>query len=107
MTIAWYYGRGIGVTKDAAESLRWFRKAAEQGHVQGQYQLGLMLRDGVGCKIDKTEAHMWFNVAAAQGHTQAAGARDDLIQRMTREEKTEAEARAVAWWLAHVDEKGD
>ncbi|KAF0116688.1 MAG: hypothetical protein FD149_1327 [Rhodospirillaceae bacterium] len=27
------YDRGLGVEKDEAEAVKWYRKAAEQGHV--------------------------------------------------------------------------
>jgi TPR repeat protein len=29
-----------GVTKDEAEAVKWFRKAAEQNNIGGQYSLG-------------------------------------------------------------------
>ena len=32
----------MGVLKDAAESVKWFRLAAEQGHADAQFYLGVM-----------------------------------------------------------------
>ena len=36
------YDTGLGVPQDAAEAVRWFRLAAEQGHAEAQNNLGLM-----------------------------------------------------------------
>lgn len=54
------------------EALRWFRKAAEQGHVEAQYWTGLYHRHGLEVVAkDKAESDIWFSKAAAQGHTKA------------------------------------
>jgi len=34
-----YYAKGEGVPKDDAEAVKWYRKAAEQGHSGGQHIL--------------------------------------------------------------------
>ena len=36
------YDQGDGVTEDHAEALRWYRLAAEQGHAEAQFNLGVM-----------------------------------------------------------------
>ena len=36
------YYNGEGVTKDYAEAVRWYRKAAEQGHANAKIVLNLM-----------------------------------------------------------------
>ena len=35
---------GIGVEKDAAEAVRWYRLGADQGHATSQYSLGYCYR---------------------------------------------------------------
>ena len=35
------YCRGDGVLKDYAEAIRWLRPAAEQGHIEAQYFIGV------------------------------------------------------------------
>lgn len=51
---------GNGVTTDLCEAARWFRLAADQGHAEGQLELGVMYCNGQGKKwgqskiIDKT-----------------------------------------------------
>ena len=34
------YANGIEVTKDGPEAMKWFRKAADQGHARAQFNLG-------------------------------------------------------------------
>lgn len=46
-------------------------KAAEQGHADTQYMLGVMYQNGYGVKQDYAEARKWFNKAAEQGHETA------------------------------------
>jgi len=36
------YQNGEGVSQDDAEAIRWYLKAAEQGHADAQNNLGLM-----------------------------------------------------------------
>jgi TPR repeat protein len=50
---------GNGVKKNEAEAVKWFRKAAEQGHVASQNLLALRYHNGDGTKKDYTEAVKW------------------------------------------------
>jgi len=63
------YENGQGVKQDHAEAVRWYRKAAEQGHAVSQYNLGVMYANGQGVKQDHAEAVRWYRKAAEQGHT--------------------------------------
>ena len=60
-----------GVVKDNVEAAKWYRKAAEQGHIEAQYRLGMMYGDGRGVTQDYTEAVKWFLKAAEQGNAEA------------------------------------
>jgi S1-C subfamily serine protease len=62
------YAFGHGVPKDDVEAVRWFRKAAEQGDSQGQFNLGTMYAGGHGAAQDYAEAVRWFRKAAEQGN---------------------------------------
>lgn len=44
-----------------------FRKAAENGHAEAQFNLGVLLREGKGVPKDLGEAAAWFKKAADQG----------------------------------------
>lgn len=65
------YQRGLGVSRNYSEAVRWFRKAAEQGSPEGQYNLGLMYRQGLGVQRNEREAEKWLRLAAAQGYAAA------------------------------------
>lgn len=54
------YEKGIGVVKDEAEALKWYRKAAEQGNAQAASILGIMYADGLGVPRNEEEALVWF-----------------------------------------------
>lgn len=71
---AYYFGRGI--EKDLSQALGWFHRAAEQGNVQAQYNLGLMLQNGEGVSPRSAEGALltgvfWTRLAAEEGEPQA------------------------------------
>jgi len=47
------------------------RKAAEQGFVLAQYNLGVMYEDGINVTQDYEEAHRWYRKAAEQEYAEA------------------------------------
>ena len=66
----YFYGRN-GFEKDYVEAIKWFRKAAEQGHAKGQNSLGVMFERGYGVDEDKVEAKKWYRKSAEQGYEAA------------------------------------
>jgi TPR repeat protein len=74
---------GMGVAKDEAEGVRWYRKAAEQGHAWAQFHLGLAYKNGNGVAAnvalrsrwrlakDEAEGVRWIRKAADQGYASA------------------------------------
>ena len=46
------YANGAGVAQDAAQAVRWFRRAAERGFAIAQGNLGLAYANGVGIAAD-------------------------------------------------------
>jgi hypothetical protein len=65
------YDQGKGVVQDYAEAILWYRKAAEQGDVLAQLNLGVMYDEGKGVVEDYVEAIRWFRKAAEQGDARA------------------------------------
>jgi len=61
------YAHGRGVPKDDVETVKWLRKAAEQGDAESQYILARMYAKGDGVSQDYTEAAKWCCKAAEQG----------------------------------------
>jgi uncharacterized protein len=91
---------GLGTVQDYSEALRWFRKAAEHGHMGAQLELGQMYATGQGTVTNKVLAHMWLNLAAtgAYGVSNAArNARDGLTRKMTPAEIKRAQQLARKW----------
>ncbi len=48
--IGMMYGLGEGRAVDFYEAVKWYRKSAEQEYHWGEYNLGVMYRDGTGVK---------------------------------------------------------
>ena len=61
------YFNGDGVTQDHTEAVKWYTKAAEQGHAKAQYNLGVMYEKGEGVTRSFKEAVKWYTKAAEQG----------------------------------------
>ena len=49
----------------------WYRKAADQGQADAQFELAYMSSKGVGTKKDYTQSIRWYLKAAEQGHVKA------------------------------------
>ncbi len=68
------YANGIGITTDEKQAVEWFRKAAEQGYVNGaqaQYALGVCYEYGRGVAKDEKQAVELFSKAAEQNNANA------------------------------------
>ena len=89
-------GQG-GVPLDYAEAERWYRKAAEQGSVAAQNNMGVLHVWGYGVPQDSVEAYAWFSIAAEQGFLGAAPGRDEAAKWMTNAELGRAEALAAEY----------
>ena len=67
------YWRGVRVAQDYAEAMKWYRKAAEAGHVQSMTFLASMYRKGEGVPKDGAEAVRWYRNAVVAGHVDSMG----------------------------------
>ena len=77
-------------TMEYGEAMRWLRMAADQGHAQAQYYIGLMYEHGYGVVIDNRLSHMWWNIAHANGFKDAWDSIIDVEQEMSQSEILEA-----------------
>ncbi len=66
--LGYMYESGIGVKRNFKEAVKWYSKAAKQGHAGAQTNLGLMYRDGSGVKKSYKKAVKWFSKAAEQNN---------------------------------------
>ena len=69
--LGWMYENGLGVTRDCAEALKWYRLAADQDYAEAENSLGELYRGGLGTPQDYGEAVRWFYRAARQGNADA------------------------------------
>jgi len=58
---------GVGVELDPREALRWFSRAAAQGHLLAINMVGRCYDLGWGVAIDKARAAEWYRTAARRG----------------------------------------
>ena len=65
------YHMGHGVQEDDVQAVVLYRRAAEQGDVEGQVSLGYEYACGSGVPLDKVEAAKWWRIAAEQGDAEA------------------------------------
>ena len=101
------HGNSIGsdfIKRDEEEAVKWYRRAAEQGHAGGQYGLGWMYEYGYGgLDEDEAESDKWYR-SALEGYHRAADAGDADAQfalgRMYDWGKgvAEDEAESDRWW---------
>jgi TPR repeat protein len=92
------------VAKDYVEAVKWYRKAAEQGHTEAQFNLGYCYANGQGVGKDKVEAYAWFSMAA-KADSDAAKSRDLLRKELTPQQFTDAQKRMkeLRWQIAASD----
>ena len=81
--LAVLYAQDGGAGKpDYASAMDWFRRAAEYGVRDSQFNLGVLHGRGLGATQDLAQSWMWFSLAAKQGDTDAARKRDEVSNRM-------------------------
>ena len=86
---------GWGVKQSDRQAAKWFRKAAGQGHVNAQHNLGVMYEQGLGVEQDYCQAAEWFRKAAGQGD---AGAQHNLGLMYEQGLSVERDDRQAAEW---------
>ena len=85
-------GLGMNMAKrwlgDDKEAVKWYRKAAAQGHAPAQVTLGLMYAIGEGVPQDFVTAYAWWDIAAANGNTDTVAVTDLLAKETAATGKT-------------------
>ena len=85
---------GTGTEQRLDESVRWFRRAAEQGYAKAQEKMASRYAEGAGVGQDKIEALKWAILAAEQRHEGAMKLSASLREELSEAEAAEAERRA-------------
>jgi localization factor PodJL len=73
---------GGGKGANYKNASQWFRKAADRGVADSQYNLGILYARGIGVEQNLAESFKWFSLAAAQGDADAGRKRDDIAKRL-------------------------
>ncbi len=98
------YDHGIGgYPRDPARAVAWYRRAAEAGVAQAQFNLAHCLATGHGAAPDEVEARDWMAAAARQG---LADAQFLLGVMLAEGMGGAADRRAAIDWLARAAAQG-
>ncbi|GHV95058.1 hypothetical protein AGMMS50293_13780 [Spirochaetia bacterium] len=62
-----------------AKAAELFRKSAEQGNPDAQFEFGICYDFGRGLEKDKSKAAQWYRKAAEQGNEAAQQRLDELL----------------------------
>lgn len=96
---------GLGCHEDCIEAAEWWRKAAAQGHIESQNQIGTLCIAGYGIPFDPAEALYWFKQAASTGDGWAYGAIASMYFKGEGVKKDYAES--LFWWSVGPLFQGD
>jgi TPR repeat protein len=98
------YLHGEGTSKDEAAALKWLRRAANHGHLAGQFELASLLEAGIGEVSNIPAAINWFRIAASRGHPESLRHLGELYRDGIQVEQSFEES--VKWFL-QAAELGD
>ena len=97
------YADGLGVEQNYAEALTWYRKAASQGCVAAQYNLGYIYqKGGPGVEQNYAEALIWYRKAADQGNIAAQYNLGIMHEKGMGVEQNDVEA--LTWYRKAADQ---
>ena len=87
---------GLGMKQDIITAEMWFRKAALNGHLKAQSNLGLILNPLADDKPTRIEALGWLTLASEQGEITATKSLEDIAPTLKEGEFNQAKQEAVA-----------
>jgi len=93
--VGYLYRHGLGVPKDSAEALKWYRKAAGVDKT-ATVELAEMYTTGEGTKADRPEAFILYVQAGTLGATESFAKALSLWQQMNSSERKKVEDRLKA-----------
>jgi TPR repeat protein len=71
--------------------MTWFQKAARQGDVAAQINLGRKYLGSTASPDNLISAYAWFNLAASSGNSEAANLKRSVATRLSREQVQQAQ----------------
>ena len=104
------YGLGIMYQEDKhscghndQQAVYWYQKAAEQGNVVAQFNLGVMYDEGSGVPQDGKQAVYWYQKAAEQGYL---GAQYNLGLMYENGRGVPKDDKQAVYWFQKAAEQG-
>jgi putative methionine-R-sulfoxide reductase with GAF domain len=101
VALATRYATGEDTAQDYAMALRWFLRAAEQGHVGAQDTLGAYYWLGHGAPKDVTKAYFWSVLARAAGKDASKVRVAFMTSQLTRAQAQAIQREANAFLRKH------
>jgi len=98
------YVNGMGVDQSDATAMKWYRKAAEQGHARAQLNIGNMYNQGKGVGQSDATAVKWWRKAAEQGHARAQSNLGNMYNQGKGVDQNLSEALR---WFRNAEAAGD
>jgi TPR repeat protein len=71
------YNNGKGTLTDKKQAFYWYKKSAEQGNAEAQYNLGTLYFNGEGTLKDKKQTAFWIRKSYENGLEKAKEFWDD------------------------------
>ncbi len=93
----------LGDQPDYTEATKWFRKAAELGVRDSQFNLAILYARGLGVDQDFRQSWLWFTLAAAQGDADAGKKRDEVAAKMDPAALAAATEELIKFKVAQPD----
>ena len=95
--LALYYFEGSGGPKNLTQAAQWFRRAADLGLVDSQYNLGRLYEEGFGVSQNPAEAYKWYLIAARSGDAESRNSAQRIKGQLSVEAQNAADRAAQAF----------
>lgn len=104
--LGYCYLNSKGVERDLNKAIEWYTKAAEQGHISAQLELGFLYGLKIsGIERDLKKSNEWYTKAAEQGDASAQIILGDFYQYGTNE--IEKNLKIAREWYTKAAEQED
>jgi TPR repeat protein/ferredoxin len=100
---AYEKGEDEYLAENYKKAMRFYKQAANTGHVEAMYDLGSMYEYGIGINKNEKEAIRWYRKAADEGH---AAAMFNLGYAYGRGEGVEQDDTQAVYWYRKAAEAG-
>jgi localization factor PodJL len=93
--------------RDYAQAASWFRKAAERGLKDSQFNLAVLHERGLGLPRNPEDAVFWYSLAAVQGDEEAAAKAKALEADLAPDAARQVRVRLMDWRALPADQKAN